>query len=55
MCESGKWIYIKDRNGVLSVIYTAFRENDGDEVDAGRAEERERSIFCEQLSPVSAE
>jgi hypothetical protein len=43
MRKGAVWVDMEDRERVLAIIHAAFRENDGDEMDAGGPQEWERS------------
>lgn len=49
MGERAEGVDVKDGEGVLAVVHAALREDDGDEVDAGGAEEGKGGGFCEEL------
>lgn len=49
MGKRAERIDVKHREGVLAVIYTAFREDNRYEMDAGRMEKGQRCGFCKEL------
>lgn len=49
MSECAVGIYMENGKRVFAVVYTTFREDDGYEVDAGRAEEGKGRGFCQEL------
>jgi hypothetical protein len=48
--ECAVGVYVEDGKGVLAVVYAALGEDDGDEVDAGGAEEGQGCGFGEELA-----
>lgn len=49
VCEGCGGGYVEDRDRVSAVVHAAFGEDDGDEVDAGRAEEWEGGGLRKEL------
>jgi hypothetical protein len=49
MGEGGERIYVEDGERVFAIVDAAFGKDDGNEVDAGGAEEGKRGRFREEL------
>lgn len=49
MGERTEWIHMEDGIRVFAIVDAALGEDDGNEVDAGGAEEREGGRFGEEL------
>ena len=47
--ECAAWCDVEDGKGVFTLVHAASGENNGDKVDAGIAEERERGGFREEF------